>query len=156
MWYGESTLSDSFSFSLYYSYFKGLIGNGYVRAIRGKGMLEPLVCKIVAWLEASKNGGFSFKVSNEAISKTSENRINWLEMKRGMFSVKSFYFPFKKMLFWIYGYQQKWDSLWYRILIIDQMKKRGWTMVNRFFFSVKMRKNWQTTFCFIIKKTKIV
>ena len=73
-----------------------------------------------------------------------EDRVSWLPMESGKFSVKSLYkalesessiyFPMK--IIWNSCVQPKisffaWEASWGKTLTLNQIQKRGWALVNR-------------------------
>ena len=72
-----------------------------------------------------------------------EDRVLWKETKDGIFSVKSLYsalvsrsvVQFPNSIIWSPCAPTKvgffaWEASWGRVLTLDQLKKRGWTIYN--------------------------
>ena len=70
-----------------------------------------------------------------------EDRVRWKEAKDGIFSVKSFYsamegsstVSFLKNIIWSPCAPSKvvffvWEASWGKVLTLDQLKKRGWSL----------------------------
>ena len=75
-----------------------------------------------------------------------EDRVLWKETKDGIFSVKSLYsalvsriiVQFPNSIIWSPYVPTKvgffaWETSWGKVLTLDQLKKRGWTLANRCF-----------------------
>ncbi|RVX20823.1 Protein HUA2-like 3 [Vitis vinifera] len=73
-----------------------------------------------------------------------EDRVQWEEAKDGLFSVKSFYstlegsrvVPFPYSIIWSSCAPPKvgffaWEASWGKVLTLDQLKKRRWSLPNR-------------------------
>ena len=75
-----------------------------------------------------------------------EDRVPWKETKNWKFSVKSLYsalelrsaIPFLRSIIWSPYVPTKvsfstWEALWGKVLTLNQLKKRGWSIGNRYF-----------------------
>ena len=75
------------------------------------------------------------------------DRVQWMETKDGTFSTKSLYKalePDSSVLFPMKNIRKScvqpkvsffaWEATWSKVLTLDQVKKRGWTLVNRCYF----------------------
>lgn len=74
-----------------------------------------------------------------------KDRVLWMDYKNGFFSIKSLYFvlelghviPFLVTLIWNSRVQSKvssfaWEASWIKMLTLDQLQKRGWSLANRY------------------------
>ena len=76
-----------------------------------------------------------------------EDRVKWMDLKDGNFSVKSLYralesdslvsFPWK--IIWNSCVQPKisffaWEASWRKVLTLDRIQKRGWALADRWYF----------------------
>ena len=94
-----------------------------------------------------------------------EDRVRWMDSKDGVFSVKSLYralqpvflasFPSK--IIWNSCVQPKlsffvWEASWGRVITLDRLQKRGWTLANRCFLCYTCEKSIDHLLSFIVKK----
>ncbi|KAJ9693543.1 hypothetical protein PVL29_009476 [Vitis rotundifolia] len=76
-----------------------------------------------------------------------EDRMVWKKTKSGIFTVKSLYNAieprntiwFPRNIIWCPYVPPEvgffaWEALWGKVLTLDQLKRRGWTLANRCFF----------------------
>ena len=91
---------------------------------------------------------FLFSLQEKRAVINSEDKLLWKEAKDGSFSIKSFYsalegsntVPFPKSIIWSPFVPTKvgffaWEATWGKALILDQLKKRGWALLNRCYLS---------------------
>lgn len=93
-------------------------------------------------IESLKEWRNSLRLQVKVVYRNDGDGMTWWELKSGMFWVKSLYGylmpwrydPFPKYIVWNLWVPTKvWSFAWEatcRILTIDQLKKRGWTLVN--------------------------
>ena len=89
---------------------------------------------------------FLVTLQGKKVIKKMEGRVQWKEAKDGLFSVKSFYsilegsnivaFPYN--IIWSSYVPPKvgffaWGASWDKVLTLDQLKKREWSLLNRCF-----------------------
>ena len=90
---------------------------------------------------------FLVTIQERRLNHNLEDRVLWKETKDGIFSVKSLYSAldsrsavlFPKSIIWSPCVPTKvsffcaWEAFWGKVLTLDQLKKRGWTLANRCF-----------------------
>ena len=85
-------------------------------------------------------------IQGRQLNSNLEDRVLWKETKDGIFSVKSLYSAldsssvvrFPTSIIWSLCVPTKvgffaWETSWGKVLTLDQLKKRGWTLINRCF-----------------------
>ena len=87
-------------------------------------------------------------IQGKRVSAEVEDRVIWKKTKSGFFSIKSLYnvvelrstVQFPRKIIWSpyvppkVGFFFAWEASWEKVLTLDQLKRRGWTLANRFFF----------------------
>ena len=89
---------------------------------------------------------FLFSLQGKKVDTNMEDRVRWKEAKDGIFSVKSFYSVmegssivlFPNNIIWSPCALFKvgffaWEASWGKVLTLNQLKKRGWSLSNRCF-----------------------
>ena len=89
---------------------------------------------------------FLSTIQGKRVFMDSKDRMLWKETKNGKFFVKSLYgalqtrnsVPFPWSIIWNPCVPSKvgffaWEALWGKVLTLDQLKRRGWTLANRCF-----------------------
>ena len=86
-------------------------------------------------------------IQGRRLNSTLEDRVLWKETKDRIFSIKFLYsvldsrsvVQFPKSIIWSpcvptkVGFFFAWEASWGKVLTLDQLKKRGWTLANRCF-----------------------
>ena len=79
-----------------------------------------------------------------SMKREQKDRVVWKGGNKGVFSIKGLYFvlengcttPFPLKIVWNPWIPSKasfftWEACWGKVLTLDQLKKRGWTLANR-------------------------
>ena len=91
--------------------------------------------------------GFIGLIKNKKVRPLVDDRMVWVKAKDGLFSVKSLLdvlegasaVPFPKKLIWNLCVSTKvsffaWEVWWHRVLTLDQLKRKGWALANKYLF----------------------
>ena len=94
--------------------------------------------------ELEEVDNFFESLHDHSLSMDSEDSVEWVDTKSGIFSVKSFYSslaskgadPFPHDTAWnswapVGVHFFAWEATWGKILTLDQLKKRGWKLPKR-------------------------
>lgn len=97
--------------------------------------------------EMEEMEGLPLHLCGQKLILEEEDRVQWMETKDGTFSTKSLYKalePDSSVLFPMKNIRKScvqpkvsffaWEATWSKVLTLDQVKKRGWALVNRCYF----------------------
>ena len=89
---------------------------------------------------------FLIRLQDKVVVVGGEDKVYWVETKSGSFSIKSLYSilevgslkPFLASVVWKAWVPPKailfvWEATWGKVLTLDQLQTRGWSLANRCF-----------------------
>ena len=109
-----------------------------------RGVWNPIFPRPLNDWEIDMMERFLARLQDKVVDEGSEDKIWWVEAKNGTFSVKSLYasletgslVQFPASVVWNAWVPPKvsffaWEATWGKVLTLDQLQKRGWSLVNR-------------------------
>ena len=97
-------------------------------------------------LGVGNHGAFPSKTHGKRVSKDRDDEILWTESKNGVFSIKTLnkvlklgrQSVFPTSVVWKLWVSSRvvffiWEATWRKVLTLDDIQRRGWSLVNRCF-----------------------
>ena len=116
--------------------------------------------------EVDEVGDLFVKLQGKAVDMAEEDKMVWMNLHNLNFSMKLLYatlesrviMSFTRQVIWNLWVPSKvnffaWEAIWGKVLTLDQLQKRGWSLINRCFFCKEEEEFINHIFlhCFLVK-----